>query len=270
MLDSDDEYNRDDTSFIAETKPSKRARTEELSVEDEGDLDVMANAEVDIDDAVEDDTRFLPQTSEEPVSKRGSAKKGKPPPRRTKKRAVVLSDDDGGEEDYEDNQEIVVDDDDDFAPEPSSSRRIGTSKTKGKVSKPAVPEKKTAARDERRVGPASKRGVSADDIDDDDDSKAGSAEPTVPIPKKRKLPPIKKNKPPIGTSTPSGVPVPKLPTKTSSSDNSALDNLAIPVVGGRKPAATANNADFDLRDKSVYASLFMKVSVTFSILVMGC
>ncbi|KIP09481.1 hypothetical protein PHLGIDRAFT_126229 [Phlebiopsis gigantea 11061_1 CR5-6] len=254
VLDSDDEYDGDDASITAESKPSKRARTEELSVVDEGDFD----EEVNIDDAVSDDTRFLPQTLDEPTYKRGSGKKAKPPPRRTKKRAVVLSDDEGGEEDYEDNQDVVVDDDDYFTPEPATSRRTGIPKVKSKSIKPAVAEKKNTARDERKAAPAGRRGVSANDFDGDADSKAGSVEPAAPAPKKRKLPTIKKNKPTAGTPTPSGAPVPKLSTKASSGDSSALDNLALPVVGGRKPAATANNADFDLRDKSVYASLFMK------------
>lgn len=210
------------------------------------------------DDGPLEDTRFLPPESAAP--KRSSSRKPKPTAKRQKKRAVVLSDDDG-EDDYGDPEDVVVDDDDDdFAPEPPVPRLSSSSKSKSKSGKAAAVDKPITVKDERKVMPSrgggptfpGKRGVLNDDGDAEEDStsKADNIAATAPLPKKPKLPPIKKNKPSTETSTPTGIPAKPKPE---------ADGLALGVAGARKPAATANNADFDLRDASVYASLFMKV-----------
>lgn len=271
---SEEEYDHDDVNAGIDTKPTKRAKTDERSVGGDEDIDVEGDEEVNIeDDRLPDDTRFLPAESAESLSKRGSAKKGKPPPRRLKKRTIVMSDDEGDEDDYGDNQDIVVDDDDDdFIPEPAVSKHAIVFKAKVKGGKAAVTEKKITVRDERkgvssREGSAftGRRGVSGGDVDDDEVSKADGSEPVAPL-KKRKLPPIKKHKPSTSTTTPSSTAPTKPAPKPVPGENSALDSLALPVAGSRKPAATTNNADFDLRDKSVYASLFMKVGCTFAVI----
>ena len=263
VVDSEDEFEQDGITAAANSKPAKRARTEEHSVGDE-DIDVDGDGEVNVgDEDLPDDTRFLPERSLEPISKRGSAKKGKLAPRRPKKRTVVLSDDEGDRDDYEDNQDVVVDGDDDD-PTPVTTRRVSVSRIKGKAGKLAAVEKKSIANKiaSSREGSAftGRRAASGDEMDDDEVSKADSAELAAPPPKKRKLPPIKKNKPHPGTSATSSTAGPRPTPKPLPNGGSALDGLALPVAGARKPAATANNADFDLRDKSVYASLFMKVS----------
>lgn len=275
MLYSDDEEEDEGDNPVYASKPTKRARTGERGAVEDGavaDIDVEGDEEVNVDDDDSlEDTRFLPaEHSDAPsMSKRNAAKKGKPPSRRPKKRQVVLSDEDAAEGDYDDPQDVNVDvDDDEFTPEPAVSKRLGVSKSKNKAGKAAVPEKNITVKDERKLVPsregstaATKRGVSADDADDDEyATKVDSAEPAAPPPKKRKLPPMKKNKPSTGTSTPTPAAMPKLPPKPTPNEDKGLDGLALPVSGARKPAATANNADFDLRDKSVYASLFMKVS----------
>lgn len=258
MLYTDDEDEEDYSPPATTSKPTKRAKTEETEDTVEVDID---EEEVNVDDEdPSEDTRFLPPESS--TSKRSSSKKPKSAPKRPKKRAVVLSDDDG-EDDYAEREDIVIDDDDDddFTPEPTTSKRAAPSKAKGKTTKTAA-DKPITVKDERRGVPSrsgpsfpGKRGVLNDDGDEDDStSKADSVEAAPPPPKKPKLPPIKKNKPSTGTSTPTGLPA-KLPPKPAAVDK---DGLALGVAGARKPAATANNADFDLRDASVYASLFMK------------
>ncbi|KAI0341828.1 hypothetical protein BDW22DRAFT_1358709 [Trametopsis cervina] len=79
-----------------------------------------------------------------------------------------------------------------------------------------------------------------------------SKDATPPPVKKPKYPPIKKNKPSAAPVLP-----PKPLTKPAVT---AKPDSSLTVPGARKPAATANNADFDLRDANVYASLFAKPS----------
>lgn len=214
------------------------------------------------DEGLLEDTRFLPPEASAP--KRSSSRKPKPTAKRPKKRAVVLSDDEGEDDDRDPEDIIVDDDDDDFTPEPSVLKRSSASKSKSKSGKAAIADKPITLKDERKAVPSrgggptfpGKRGVLNDDADAEEDStsKTDSVEVAAPPPKKPKLPPIKKNKPLPGISTPTGIPG-KPPLKSGVE----ADGLTLGVAGARKPAATANNADFDLRDASVYASLFMKV-----------
>jgi hypothetical protein len=87
-----------------------------------------------------------------------------------------------------------------------------------------------------------------------------------PATKKRKLPPIKKNKPAgaTGPSTPSGT---SAPNKAAVVAGAGLSKQGIPEVSKpaavRKTPATAGNADFDLRNESVYRELFKTVGAKF-------
>lgn len=84
-----------------------------------------------------------------------------------------------------------------------------------------------------------------------------------PLPKKRKLPTIKKNKPSVsaGPATPSQPSVPSKPSTTPAVGKTIDESnkLPPPATGVRKPAATIGSADFDLRKPSVYAELFKTV-----------
>ncbi|KAF8894614.1 hypothetical protein BD779DRAFT_853350 [Infundibulicybe gibba] len=101
-----------------------------------------------------------------------------------------------------------------------------------------------------------------DVVGDDHDSAPGKPEsppppkevtPPPPPAKRRKLPTIKKNKIPgsAGPLTPVTTAKAVLPSQTVTAESTLL-----PTTSARKPAATAGNADFDLRNASVYAELF--------------
>ena len=268
---SDDEDGLEARNGAQNTKPHKRARTEEAEepVEDVN-VDVEEEEEVEIEaeeDDAEDDTRFLPPELRKKKQVGGSGSRNKSNARRTaskKKRAVVLSDEDE-EEGYNTAEQdaMLQDGDEDFVPDATSSKRGASHKGKAKSSKLA---RGTGAADiptraEGRLSAAASRGASAGD-DDFDDHKSesrtiSSKDPTPPPPKRPKLPPIKKKQP---SNTPVATPsTAKQPAKPTPQPPKA--DLALPVPGTRKPAATANNADFDLRDASVYASLFAKVCI---------
>lgn len=83
-------------------------------------------------------------------------------------------------------------------------------------------------------------------------------DPAPPPLKKRKLPTIKKNKTSTAPSTPSTA-KPSISDEKKDATTTATTASTLVGVAARKPAATAGNADFDLRDKSVYAQLFNKV-----------
>lgn len=203
------------------------------------------------------------------------------------KRQVVYSDDEDEEEYVEERsyskgryEEDEVDAEEEYEPEPAvrSSSKAGKSKGvngkggKGKSLK--VEEKEVFVRDERKFVPAGTRSPSPSSTgtkrartEEQEQPVVDAAVPigvkveadkakesTLPAFKKRKLPTIKKNKPPgtangsTGPSTPVTRPPPEKPAES--------ERLPLPAV--RKAAAMAPNADFDLRDASVYASLFQK------------
>jgi hypothetical protein len=85
------------------------------------------------------------------------------------------------------------------------------------------------------------------------------AAPTQPLPKKRKLPTIKKTKNPgsAGVVAPlNSILPPRIPSPGTVDEVSKL-----PAVETRIPAANVGSADFDLRKPSVYAELFKSVRV---------
>lgn len=82
-----------------------------------------------------------------------------------------------------------------------------------------------------------------------------------PTTKKRKLPPIKKNRPVgiPGASTPSNTSVPNKAVAVAGPPKQGLPEGPKSATV-RKTPATAGNADFDLRNESVYRELFKPVS----------
>ncbi|PCH37960.1 hypothetical protein WOLCODRAFT_135958 [Wolfiporia cocos MD-104 SS10] len=216
---------------------------------------------------------------------KGSAKVSK------RKRSVVWTDD---EDDDEDAMGIaaVDPDDDDFTPEPalSAAPKNGITTTKARIlkngasktgkGKAKAEEKEIVIRDERKLPPpapstskqpvaattASKRPSlktedsastsAADDAGKQQvESPTKTEDPAPALPVKRKLPTIKKNKPPTASSTPTA-PKPPPPPQSTSEQKDASPSAKPVGVAARKPVNTLGNADFDLRDKSVYASLF--------------
>lgn len=265
---SGDDYYEPGTSKSSSSRTKGgKARNEEGA----RDMDPEPEAEPEVDI---EDTRFLPDggaSLKRGRSKKGSAKKS------AKRRAVILSD----EEDADVDVDVVMDEeDDDFEPEPKrgvakgKGRGIVSSKaSKGKGGKPTI-EKDITFRDERKLAPPAasstkqpqpsraKRPHSKVDNDDDpgfDVVNEKATTPPPPPPKRPKLPTIKKNKPAPGStnSTNPSTPLtrPSL-TKTTTGLPQQTGPNGLPA---RKPAATANNADFDLRDANVYAQLFTKV-----------
>ena len=200
-----------------------------------------------------------------------------------KKRHVVYSDDEDPFEDavgYRDAKDVDIDDDDDDEPEPAAKRlptvRLklgkagGDAKGKEKVGKSAAKER------EEHTPPAPKRAKLRDpspEIDEQDAAVARApaapeaqkdAGPT-PLPsfKKRKLPPIKKNKP-AGASTtsahPSQGPAAKArprPAEGAKAGEAGEADDGLPVL--KKPAQRAGNVEVDLSNKDIYASLFKSV-----------
>ncbi|KAI0682443.1 hypothetical protein BC835DRAFT_1400182 [Cytidiella melzeri] len=252
---------------------SKRARTEEAEEpREDADVDIVDDIEVEVemeeeDDGLVDDTRFLPPELRNKKRSTSSNPKARTTTRKaaiTKKRAVVWSDEeDEGNYDTAEQDAELQGDDEDFAPEPSSSKRSASSKAYAKTSRPGrgtksgkgdmeIPTKQAS-----RPGPGMRRGTSAEEEDSKREARGESVsvnDSTPPPAKKPKLPPIKKNK----TSAPPNAP--PLPAKPPARPTLIKTDLVLPVSGARKSAAPANNADFDLRDASVYASLFAKPS----------
>lgn len=263
IFSDDDDENGSAAGGSEAARSMKRARTEEGSVggTSVGDLEMGAvgEGEVKIEDEEpnEEDTRFLPPSR--PVRRGSSAASGGKGRGRSastkkgaskKKRAVVMSDDDA-EDDYEeplDAGAMYDSEDEDFEPEHSHSKK----KTKPRATRRASrgPDGDITVKDERGSVPLP---AAATEDEETVDIESVAKEPTPP-PKKRKFPPIKKIKAPATAgSTAASTPTSKLPGKSTEGA------FALPGAA-RKPAATIANADFDLRDANVYASLFNKAS----------
>ncbi|CCM03109.1 uncharacterized protein FIBRA_05229 [Fibroporia radiculosa] len=262
----------------------------------EPDVDVEVDIEADAEDTrflpPEAATLSAPSPPPAKASKRKSGKPkvdGKSTSERRSKRTVVWTDDEDDE--FVDAGRIMDSEDEDFAPESAPPSKKGAV-TKGKGLKPSggtkgargrgkKEEKEIIVRDERKLPPAapsapkdrsavpaanSKRPAPKDDrqVAVAEPAAAEKAQEPVPLeeaapplPKKRKLPTIKKNKASATPSTPS---VAAVSPAVGEKKDAAADVITPVGVAARKPAATANNADFDLRDKSVYAQLFTKAS----------
>ncbi|KAI0647284.1 hypothetical protein C8Q79DRAFT_907956 [Trametes meyenii] len=243
-----------------------------------------ADMEVDIDGDIED-TRFLPEpppaATRSPVAPAGSrrrlsssaassskvrVKESKPTKGKSsgkKRRQVVWTDD---EDDEFDDPEVVVTDDDDFDPEPEYSSSKKAAKTKnGKLGTIKVPgkgktmkekdEKQITFRDERKLPSSAQEPPKRPKLDESMKSSSSLVADPIDeaiIPKKRKLPPIKKNKPSAARST-----APSTPSTAQPLVEKKESLLAAPTsnqVGTRKPAGASS--DINLLDSSVYSELF--------------
>jgi hypothetical protein len=184
-----------------------------------------------------------------------------------------------GEPDEDDTGYAPADvdaDDDDFIVNEEPRKRAKNMKgSRPRTSKPGAKSSRKSVlmvKDERKPagtsrgdGPPRPKHLKLDDLIPSTDSTSGTpiqvdASPasalqkadTPPVPKKRKLPTIKKNN--GQKSTPKEPSTPKVPDHT----------LPPMTPVGPGPAGRlkqmSGHADFDLRDKSVYASLFSGVS----------
>ncbi|KAH9857113.1 hypothetical protein C2E23DRAFT_720512 [Lenzites betulinus] len=254
--------------------------------------DDYADADVDVDVDVDgdiEDTRFLPEplaavsrsVSPAPPAKRrlssaaGSSSKTRlkePKPAKSKpsakrsRRAVVWTDDE--DDDDFDDPDVVVTDDDDFEPE-ADYKRPGAGKGKsGKLaagraagrSKTVKEEKDIVFRDERKL-PTSVPESSKRSRPQDESQKSIPLAPLdlvdeASLPKKRKLPTIKKNKPSTAGSTAPSTPSTIKPVAPVAEKTQTLLTPAPTSnqVGTRKPAGAS--ADLNLLDSSVYSELF--------------
>ncbi|KAI0807593.1 hypothetical protein C8Q74DRAFT_1363080 [Fomes fomentarius] len=221
-----------------------------------------------------------PRTKEkEAKSAKSSKSLGKKP-----KRQVVYTD---SEEEFDD-PDVVVTDDGDFEPEEYGASKRGAKGRgvkliigKGKKKSVKKDEKGITFRDERKLPPPSSTIDSSRRGKVDDDKRNKSEEDTrfradfraendgpksafidpldEPIPKKRKLPPIKKNKP-AGASTtgPSTAAVKPPVAATTEKKESLTPAPTSNQVGVRKPAGAST--DVNLLDSSVYSELFKGAS----------
>ncbi|CAL1705070.1 unnamed protein product [Somion occarium] len=237
------------------------------------------------------DTRFLPDSgaslqrasSKQPSSSGKSRHKSSksvagPSQKKSSKKRVILSD----EEEEAEVDVVVYEEDKEFEYElPKKSiggkgKSIIATKSSSRKSKGGkeISDKDVAFRDERRLAPpipSSSKDVppprtkrarpKVEDLDVTELFTSTTADlivrdreptPPPPPPKKPKLPTIKKNKPPATGSAAATRP----PLTRAAPEKTDANGLPIPLA--RKPAGPASNADFDLRDKSVYAQLFTK------------
>ncbi|PIL24205.1 hypothetical protein GSI_13958 [Ganoderma sinense ZZ0214-1] len=251
-----------------------------------------ADEDIDIEGDIED-TRFLPdpppstsrQISPAPTTKRrlsnatASSSKSRTKDKELKssksskssgkkRRAAVVWTDDEDEDEFND-LDVVITDNDDFDPEPGFSNKKSSVKGKsgkamGKASGKGASgkeDKEITFRDERKLAqppaPEPVRRAKEDEV-----AKPAPEFMDEPIPKKRKLPTIKKNKPVGSTSTGPSTPAPRAaaatpakkeePTPTTTLTPAPTSNQ----VGVRKPAGAST--DLNLLDSSVYSELFMR------------
>ncbi|KAI0780700.1 hypothetical protein BD413DRAFT_9283 [Trametes elegans] len=267
----------------------KKARTSSRAVSGESGDDTYpagdADIEVDIDGELED-TRFLPEPrtvasrslSPATGSRRRSANpapsssklRKEPKPTKTKssgkkpRRQVVWTDD---EDEEFDDPEVVVTDDDDFDPEPEySDRRSAKGKAgkggtikiggKSKVTKEKE-DKEITFRDERKIHSSIHDFAKRPEAQRSNSALTSELFDETSISKKRKLPPIKKNKPPTtGSTAPSTPSTAKVASMAASAGEKShlTPALTSNQVGQRKPAGAS--ADLNLLDSSVYSELF--------------
>jgi hypothetical protein len=185
-----------------------------------------------------DDSRFLPEDSP-PTSK-----KRKKPTGTKKKSQVVYSE----ASDSPDDDLTDVTTDDDTPPKRKAKARPGQLKgAKGKGLKD---------RDERKPPATASRGSSAAPLDlfSNDDLPLADAALGLTIPKKRKLPPIKKTKLATGTPNPTAATQKPAPAPVQEPAKPLL-----PTSEQRKQALTGVR-DIDLADPRTYNELFKGVS----------
>ncbi|KAI9057889.1 hypothetical protein FKP32DRAFT_1597850 [Trametes sanguinea] len=284
-IESEDE-DATDSYEHAEVPQHKKRRTGGRDSGDEDYAEGEVEVDVDIDGDIED-TRFLPDpppvpsrpmspgagtkrrlssaaaSSSKTRTKESKATKSKSSSKKPRRQVVWTDDED---EDEFDDPEVVVTDDDDFDPEPdyttkksgkARSTKAASGKAGGKTKAGKDKEEKEITfRDERKSAAmnsgqperpsAPVRSSSALAIDPSDEAN---------IPKKRKLPTIKKNKPSTaGSTAPSTPSLPKPATTAGDKKETLTPALTSNQVSSRKPAGAS--ADLNLLDSSVYSELF--------------
>jgi hypothetical protein len=259
----------------------------------------QVNSEPDLEEEVanEPDSRFLHQSNSRPTPSdtrhKRAKRKATPDSTPSAKRKRIVSEQDTDDEYTVDNDAAIagvgMDGDEDHDVEHKRHTKKARAKSLGKPMKGkgavSVPEsamkegrntssaKTSAESSEPRPIIGSKRPRVKQDAGDvassPDLSATRSPSPpreTSPPPtaKKRKLPPIKKNKPAgvPGPSTPSGTSAPNKPVTAAGLPKPGLPE-GPKSAAVRKTPATAGNADFDLRNESVYRELFKSVSASF-------
>ncbi|EJF66065.1 hypothetical protein DICSQDRAFT_165762 [Dichomitus squalens LYAD-421 SS1] len=296
-IDSDDEDSETAASAQDALGPRpKKARTISGGASNHSEEDNYAgdaaDEDIDIDGDVED-TRFLPDASppaSHPLSPGPSATrrlsnatasssksrakdKGSKSSKSSKssgkkRRAVVWTDD---EDEEFDDPDVVITDDEDFNLDTEySSKKSGVkgkngkiaAKTSGKGTATKKEDKEITFRDERKiVQPPAADPVKR--VKEDEGIRSTPDPMDEPIPKKRKLPPIKKNKPAgsILTGPSTSAPV-KPPAATPAKKEETIPTTTLTPaptsnqVGVRKPAGAST--DLNLLDSSVYSELFMR------------
>ncbi|TFK43164.1 hypothetical protein BDQ12DRAFT_674505 [Crucibulum laeve] len=292
MVESEDEEEGNDNNADMEEHNQSMAVDEAMDVsEPQYSQNLVDDQESHVDIGVEGTSEVKFSQQKLPRTKSKSKAKGKPP----KKKARVLSSEAESEEDYiadEPSAEEPLDEDededefsmDDEKPTKAQNKRKGVkhASSKGHGAKRKVKGESTAAKttqDKGSFAAESSRGemagikrprarsVKSEDVPVDvvgdhippaDSTSQGDAETTSPTKeedphppaKKRRLPTMRKNK--GAPNTPSSSKPSPLPTITKS----ILPDVNKSTPATRKPAATAGNADLDLTNASVYASLF--------------
>ena len=276
--DDEDGDNAADAFHDAEARPKrKKARTVSRGASaDSGDV-VDEDAVVDVDGDIED-TRFLPDPQPSgsrsispanasvklrlPGRSKEKEKAAKPSKLSKKPKRAVLSSD--SEEDFNEPIAVVTSDEDfdpgvEFASNKKGSKgrsgKGGASKGNGKARAVRMEEEESdeevVFRDERKALVSAPLDVPKRDLKDTSDPL------DEPVPKRRKLPPIKKNKQPGSTSTgPSTPAAHKLLGAVASVEKKETLTPAPTSnqIGVRKPAYAST--DINLLDSSVYSELF--------------
>ncbi|KAI0362377.1 hypothetical protein OH77DRAFT_1515634 [Trametes cingulata] len=272
----------------AESSRRKKARTTSRAAS--GDEDAGGEVEIDVDiDGDIEDTRFLPEpqptisrslspatgskrrlsnataSSSKARSKEAKTAKGKSSGKKSR-RQVVWTDD---EDEEFDDPEVVVTDDDDFDPEPDysskksgkgKSGKVGAGKAGGKSKGGKDKEdKEITFRDERKLPSAtpasSQRPKAPAEPSRSNSTFAADLPDEAILPKKRKLPPIKKNKPSTaGSTAPSTPSAAKAAAAVAEKKETLTPAPTSNQVGSRKPAGAST--DLNLLDSSVYSELF--------------
>ncbi len=273
----------------------KKARTISRAVSNDSGEDAYGGDAVDEDVDIEgdiEDTRFLPDpppSTSRPISpasgtkrrlsnaaasssksrtKNKELKSSKSSKSSGKKRRTVVWTDDEDEDEFND-PDVVVTDDGDFDPEPGYSNKKGAVKGKigkvmgkasGKGAAGKKEDKEITFRDERKLA----QPPVAEYVRRAKEDEVAKPTPNVmdePIPKKRKLPPIKKNKPAgsisIGPSTPAPRAAVATPAKKEEPAPTTLTPAPTSNQAGVRKAAGAST-DLNLLDSSVYSELFLR------------
>lgn len=269
----------EDAKFEAEVEVDGSGHLDKMDVDEEDDMDLQRSARSNSAGPSRTSGRRITKTARALAyqSQRNAGKKAK-------RRAPEFTDDEA-EDDHEERgamSEDISDDGDHPKRKKGASGskgktkggKVGATKSSGRKGTKDRDEREITFRDERKLSaptpePDSRRVSASPPIDmsvdpeESVDTAVRRDGPPAPPPKRKYLN-FKKNKLTTNPPTPS-TPSAKPPVSDKNGFNSPVDIALPPKVGlnTRKPAATIGSADFDLRDASVYASLFKVSLLTF-------